>query len=57
MDFKLKVVERAMKKGNRNDGKEYIAQSLQPFTYLFRTVALTICVFFVLFPYLRTSIV
>ena len=27
-------------------------QSLQPFTYLFRTVALTICVFFVLFPYL-----
>ena len=34
-----------------------VFQSLQPFTYLFRTKVQTACVFFVLFPYLRNSIV
>ena len=32
-------------------------QSLQPFTYLFSTLVITICVFFVHFPYLRNFIV
>ena len=34
-----------------------LCQSLQPFTYLFHTVALTICILSVLFPYLCKFIV